>query len=312
MEEMGKKDFDFGDVQEQHINNAIEETANNSMSDNTVNNNQTTINKNNAKTYNVVITDNNAPMVILFGPPSCGKTMTLVRLTRYLSGTYNFMPDQAFRNSNDTEFNELCKKFNAAVNADKAAEGTKYIDFMLLRVNERRNGRTICQFVESPGEFLFDPKNPTAQFPAYLLQIIASNNRKIWLIFLEPGMSREDRLAYIRKIQDLKRVISSRDRIIFVENKVDLPATSSYVLSPTNINMDGLFHYVDGLYPHLFKSFTVNGLFWPKKRYDFTAFQTGSYIDGQDDNGKPQKTFIAGDDSHPRRLWEIIYKRIRG
>lgn len=306
------KDFNFDDVQDQHTDVEVEETANTNVSENIVNNNQATINQNNAKTYNVVITDHNAPMVILFGPPSCGKTMTLVRLTRFLSGTYDFMPDQAFRNSTDSEFNELCKNFNAAVGADKAADGTKYIDFMLLRVNERRNGRTICQFVESPGEFLFNPQNPTAQFPAYLHQIIASNNRKIWLIFLEPGMSQEDRFAYVKKIQDLRSVIDSRDRIIFVENKVDLPATSSFVLSPTNINMDGLFRYVDGLYPQLFKSFTVKGIFGSKARYNFTAFQTGTYVEGQDANGKPYKSFQAGHDSHPSRLWQIIYKRIRG
>ena len=125
-------------------------------------------------------------------------------------------------------------------------------------------------------------------------------------------MSQEDRFAYVRKIQDLRSVIDSRDRIIFVENKVDLPATSSFVLSPTNINMDGLFHYVDGLYPKLFKSFTSKGIFGSKRRYDFTAFQTGTYVEGQDANGKPYKSFQAGHDSHPRRLWEIIYKRIRG
>lgn len=306
------KDFNFDDVQEQHTNVEVKETANTNVSENIVNNNQVTINQNNAKTYNVVITDHNAPMVILFGPPKCGKTMTLVRLTRYLSGTYDFMPDQAFRNSTDAEFNELCKNFNAAVGSDKAADGTKYIDFMLLRVNERRNGRTICQFVESPGEFLFDPKNPTAQFPAYLHQIIASNNRKIWLIFLESGMSQEDRFAYVKKIQDLRSVIDSRDRIIFVVNKIDVPSTSPFVLSPTNINMDGLFRYVDGLYPQLFKSFTVKGIFGSKARYDFTAFQTGTYVQGQDANGKPYKSFQAGYDSHPRRLWNIIYKRIRG
>ena len=306
------KNFTFNDVQEQHTDVEVEETANTNVSENIVNNNQTTISKNNAKTYNVVITDQDAPMVILFGPPTCGKTMTLVRLTRYLSGTYDFMPDQAFRNSTDAEFQELCKNFNAAVGADKAADGTKYIDFMLLRVNERKNGRTICQFVESPGEYLFDPENPMADFPAYLHQIIASNNRKIWLIFLESGMSQANRMAYVRKIQNLRSVINSRDRIIFVENKVDLPATLPFILSPTNINMEGLFHYVDGLYPQLFKSFTVNGLLWPKKRYDFTAFQTGTYVEGQDANGKSYKSFQAGHDSHPQRLWKIIYKRIRG
>lgn len=306
------KDFNFDDVQDQRTDVEIEGTADTNVSDNIVNNNQSTIDQNNAKTYNVVITDSKAPMVILFGPPSCGKTMTLVRLTRYLSGTYDFMPDQAFRNSTDSEFNELCKNFNAAVGADKAADGTKYIDFMLLRVNKRTNGKTICQFVESPGEFLFNPQNPTAEFPAYLNQVIASENRKIWLIFLESSMSQEDRSAYVKKIQDLHSKIDNRDRIIFVVNKVDLSATKPYVLSPTSINMDGLFRYVDGLYPQLFKSFTVKGIFGDKARYDFTAFQTGTYVEGRDANGKSYKSFQAGHDSHPRRLWKIIYNRIKG
>lgn len=306
------KDFNFEEVQDQGTDLEFVGTADPNVLGTIDDNYQSAINQNNAKTYNVVITDKEAPMVILFGPPSCGKTMTLVRLTRYLSATYDFVPDQAFRNSTDTEFNELCKNFNAAVGADKAAEGTKYISFMLLRVNERKNGRTICQFVESPGEFLFNPGDPTAEFPAYLNQIIASNNRKIWLIFLEPGMSQKDRFAYVKRIQNLKRIIGNRDRIIFVENKVDLSATNSFVLSPTNINMKGLFKYVDGLYPQLFKTFTDKGIFWTNLRYDFTAFQTGTYTEGYDANGKPIKTFQAGHDSHPQRLWDIIYKRIRG
>ena len=48
------KDFNFDDVQDQHTITEIEETASTNVSDNIVDNNQTTINQNNAKTYNVV------------------------------------------------------------------------------------------------------------------------------------------------------------------------------------------------------------------------------------------------------------------
>lgn len=306
------KDFNFDDEQDQHTDVEVDGTVNINVTDSPISHNKPVINKDSAKTINVVIAERNAPMVILFGPPTCGKTMTLVRLTRYLSAKYGFKPDQAFRNSNDDDFQILCDRFNSAVASDEAADGTKWIDFMLLRVNEHKNGRTICQFVESPGEFLFDPTNPSAKFPAYLNQIIASPNRKIWLIFLEPGHNEQVRNAYVKKIQDLRSVIDNRDRIIFIENKVDLPATSGYILSKNSIDEKGLFQYVKGLYPNLFETFTVEGIFGTKKRYDFTAFQTGTYVYGKNSDGKPYKSFQAGDDSHPRRLWEIIYKRIRG
>lgn len=32
----------------------------------------------------VTVADTETPIVVLYGPPSCGKTMTLVRLSRYL------------------------------------------------------------------------------------------------------------------------------------------------------------------------------------------------------------------------------------
>lgn len=266
----------------------------------------------NTKAYNVVLTDQNSPMVILFGPPSCGKTMTLVRLTRYLSSKYTFMPDQAFKNSSNEEFGLLCNSFNAAVASDNAAAGTRYIDFMLLRVNDRNSGKTICQFVESPGELLFDPKNPLAPFPAYIQQIIACNNRKIWAIFLEAGMSQQDRIAYVHKVQELRRIMGPNDKIVFILNKVDLPATAIHIMGKGKINKDSLFSQIRGLYPNMFETFVKKGIFWNTPRYDFTAFQTGTYAEGKDANGKPYKSFQAGDDSYPAILWNIIYKRIKG
>ena len=44
------KDFNFDDVQEQHTDVEVEETANTNVSENIVNNNQTTIIQYNAKT----------------------------------------------------------------------------------------------------------------------------------------------------------------------------------------------------------------------------------------------------------------------
>ena len=266
-----------------------------------------------ARNESVTITDHTAPMVVLFGPPTCGKTMTLVRLARYLQAKYCFKPDQAFRDSSDSDYEVLCNRFNKAVNSDMAADGTKYIEFMLLRVNNKQNGKTLCQFVESPGEFLFDPNNPNAGFPAYLNQIAQCNNRRIWVFFLEPGMSSIDRKHYVARIQNMRAFINNRDKIVFVTNKVDMPATSGFITSQTSIDMAGLYNYMSGLYAGLFNLFPPRGFWlWKSPRFGFTAFQTGTYVTGKDANGQEFKTFQAGHDSYPARLWEVLYKCIKG
>ena len=50
----------------------------------------------------VTIADKDAPIVVLFGPPACGKTMTLVRLTRFLrENGYTITPIRTFRPNYD-------------------------------------------------------------------------------------------------------------------------------------------------------------------------------------------------------------------
>ena len=46
---------------------------------------------------NVTIANKDVPLVILFGPAACGKTMTLVRLTRYLRNkSFKISPVRSF------------------------------------------------------------------------------------------------------------------------------------------------------------------------------------------------------------------------
>lgn len=266
-----------------------------------------------ASTINVEIIDQEKPIVILFGPSMCGKTMTLVRLTRYLSNKYTFAPDKSFKDSNDDEYNELCEHFNSAVDSDLAADGTRYIDFMLLRVNEKR-GKTFCQFVESPGEFLFDPDNKNEDFPAYFDTIRGSNNRKIWIFFLEPTLTRSDKRAYVRKItEDI--VFGKEDRFIFLVNKIDKKETRHLMTSMETIDEDGLRNYVDTEFEGLTScdKFVRHRMFLgDKELFRLVGFQTGTYKQGTDKDGNKYKTFQAGHDSHPQRLWAAIEGAVNG
>lgn len=89
----------------------------------------------------VEIADRSTPVVLLVGPPASGKTMMLVRLTRWLKNKgYTVTPVRTFRSS-DGAYERMCDDFNAMVSSNEAAAGTNVISFMLVKVSY--NGRAL-------------------------------------------------------------------------------------------------------------------------------------------------------------------------
>ncbi len=260
----------------------------------------------------VTVADYKTPLVVLFGPPSCGKTMTLVRLTRYLQSIgYAVRPVTSFRPAYDKNYSDMCDNFDTLVNSEDAARATNKINFMLVQVTYQ--GRTLCQILEGPGEYYFKPEDPTAKFPKYVNAIISSPNRKIWAIIVEPDntnkrMDVTARKHYVSKIQHLKTRIKPTDKVIFVFNKID---ETPFVLGPGNIKYGLAKQHTEYLYPNIFVPFTnVNPItkLWKPYNFDFVAFQTGDYSEAADGT----LTFQEGDNIYPEKLWNIILKRIRG
>lgn len=263
---------------------------------------------NDPNSINVSITNTTVPLVILFGPPSCGKTMTLVRLTRYLSRKgFDVQPKKNFRPAYDENYKQLCNGFNSLINSNDAAESTNRINFMLIEV--LKGGKSICQLLESPGEFYFDKNNPNAPFPNFLNTIFSKDNRKIVAMMLEPDWLEDaDRKNYVRKILDMKRKMRSRDRSIIVFNKID---KTPFVIAPGRINRRSALKEVRDLYPDLIESFkNLNPItsLWKPYEVDFVPFQTGDY--SMTSSGRT--TFQEGPDEYPRMLWEKILKGITG
>lgn len=258
---------------------------------------------------NVIITDEKTPLVILFGPPACGKTMTLVRLTRYLNklGNYSVEPDRNFRHSGDTNYSSLCADFDSIISSDDAAKSTDKINFMLIKVISK--GRTICQLLEAPGEYYFNPNDPFADFPNFLNTIISKSNRKIWAIMVEPEFANQgDRINYVTKIEKLNKKIRERDSIAIIYNKID---KSNFVISPGRIHTSSAINSVSDLYPGLFEKFRNNHpitRFWRKYNCHFIPFQTGDYSKTTTNT----LTFQEGPDEYPRNLWREILRMIRG
>jgi GTPase SAR1 family protein len=255
---------------------------------------------------NVTIADPNAPLIILFGPPRCGKTMTLVRLTRFLQNQgYTISPIKTFRPTTDEHYLKMCKNFDQMINSDNAANSTNPISFMLVEVIKK--GKRLCQILEAPGEYYFDPKKPTAPFPNYVNKIISSSNIKIWSILVEPDWENDiDRRNYVTRISNLKQKMRMNDKVVFIYNKID---KTNFVRSVGDINIEAAIQDIQNLYPNIFVPFLNQhpiSKFFKKFNCSFVPFQTGDYT--QAITGLP--TYQEGPDEYCESLWGTLLRNI--
>jgi len=261
----------------------------------------------------VTITDTRTPLVVLFGPPACGKTMTLIRLARFLrSQGYTIRPEETFRPSTDLNYEKMCNSFDELISSDNAAESTKRISFMLVNVS--KDGKPICQILEGPGEYYFDPMNPSAPFPRYVNAILSCANRKIWMIMVEPARTNKrmgnssNRANYVQKINRLKSSITKKDKVIFIYNKID---ETDFVDSPGDVRENLAMKNTKDLYPGIFAHFMnenpITKIVRPYN-FDFVPFHTGNFSKAADGT----LTFDEGHDNYPKKLWNILFSRIRG
>lgn len=271
---------------------------------------------NNPAVIDVTIADTQTPIVVLFGPPQSGKTMTMVRLAEYLTHPdrgYTVAPDRAFRKAFDETYRINCDNFNGMLNSIWAAEKSKGLEFMQLVVS--KNGRPIVQILEAPGEHYYDPVDkdePKGSFLPYITKVIQSPNRKIWIYLTEPNWKDQgDRMKYAQKVQLMKRSISRRDKSVILFNKVD--ATNLFYATG-EVNRKEAERFVNSQYPGLFSCFKNENpitSIWRKYNCPFVPFVTGSYNKVLVD-GKNTQRYVAGPDNYPRALWENILKIVKG
>ena len=260
----------------------------------------------NVNEIGVTIRNTKAPIVVLFGEPSCGKTMTLVRLTRWLKkNRYTVEPDPNFRNSDDGEYEEMCNNFPTLINSDVAADRTESIAFMLLTVRDEY-ARTICQVLEAPGEAFIED-----DYPTYIRQITELKKvPKTWLFFVDAGKDSKRHAAYMENICALQKgVISRNDRVLFVCNKADLRIDLHSGGYPVK---QQFFNCIEDKYTSAINAFKndIPIIKWFRPyNFDFVVFSAGAFTPMRD---KKKFKYIASDDDYPASLWKSIMKTVRG
>ncbi|MFZ1705309.1 MAG: hypothetical protein WAT79_13255 [Saprospiraceae bacterium] len=258
----------------------------------------------------VVISDP-SPIIILFGARTSGKTMTLVRLTRYLKKNgYKVEPDRIFRPSNSAHYEKMCNEFDRNINNnDLSGAGTNIISFMLVKVMNA-NGEPVCQILEAPGEHYFDPIDIHKPFPRYINEICSIDNPKTWIFIVERSWSDSNtRLAYANKIIEMESQIDVRDKIIFMCHKVDLHKSLIIKDSP---NDHQFFKDINNQYPGIFDKYTnkIPVLNWFNRySFDFVTFSAGMFNKLASVGAE---TFTPSKDKYPHKLWSVILKTVKG
>ncbi|MDE6871356.1 MAG: hypothetical protein K2J62_04440 [Bacteroidales bacterium] len=249
------------------------------------------------------------PIVILFGAKTSGKTMTLVRLTRFLrSQGYRVEPDRVFRSANSSAYQEMCDKFDETITNDNAAGGTSVIGFMLVTIRDN-NGNPICQILEAPGEHYFDEDNRTSPFPRYINEILAMKNRRTWVFIVERNWKDSSvRNAYAEKIISMQDIIPSSDKVIFTCHKADL---SRGLFKNGRPIVKQFFNDIKNQYPGIFARYTNSNpitSLWKPYNFEFVAFSSGVFNKLQDGG----QSYTPSQDFYPAGLWEKIRKAVMG
>lgn len=255
------------------------------------------------------VADRKSPIVMLFGPKSSGKSMTLVRLSRYLrSCGYTIKVDPTFKSG--ASYHDKCEKFMHNLNTKEALEGTALTDFLLVQVYKM--GTCVCQLLEAPGEHYFDKDDVSARnFPPYMTEIIRKlPNRKVWTFITEAEweVNSSIKSSYVGRISNCKaQLVRDADSFIILYNKVD---RKDELFHNSHVLVSAAERKMQEEYPglaNIFRNQNVITSMWRPFNYKFVPFCTGYY-----NKVNNMLRYTESEDLYPKNLWNALMECIKG
>lgn len=263
------------------------------------------------------IVDKKTPIVVFVGPPASGKSMIMVRLSRYLSDNgYAVRPDETFLAT--PEYREWCREFASKLHTNIALQGT--VEFLL--VNVYKQGRLVAKLLEAPGEDFYttDAKKikegKNSRIEPYLSSIITNPNPKTYVVLLDLDSQisfrneGSHRSSYAeRYLRDFyPKVKLGRDRVVLLYNKIDRTVYGS--LNSCH-DMAHAREDAEMYYKTLFETMKTKKLggFITVDNFVFKTFCTGDFQKAVDNFGREYQTYFPADDVFPHELWYEITRK---
>ena len=251
----------------------------------------------------VTIPDEETPIVVLFGAPSMGKTMALLRLIRYFDdkyGTNSVVPEKVFRPESDIHYRKMCDAIKIMAYSEYSPGPTDIISFMLVKILNQ--GHPICQILEAPGEHYFDG-TPSSSFPTYIQQIMSTNNKKIWVFFVQKdwGKNQSERDSYKKVIHDIE--LGDDDEVVFLFNQADRfgELHDDKELFEANIEQQ---------YRGIFTPFRNTGakkFLYGRDNYKKVCFSSGKFTKTLQQDPKKREKWIPGNNNrYCEELWNAL------
>ena len=254
----------------------------------------------------ITIADKDAPIVMLFGPPSSGKSMTIVRLARYLRDRgYVIKADPTFKSSD--KYKARCEQFHRDLNSREPLPGTAKNEFLMVQIHH--HGKVICQILEAPGEDYFNGETSVSNLRPYMQEITTNpKNRKVWVFITEAIWSAKAKRkeAYVQRIKNFRNQYQKpSDRVVLLYNKVD---KKEELMVGGKVHQAAALKAMEDEYEgisEIFKNPNPITSLWRPYNYTFVPFKTGTYHE-------PEGRFTPSEDKYPAHLWSVLTKCFRG
>lgn len=254
----------------------------------------------------VTIPDTETPIVVLFGAPSMGKTMALLRLIRFFDEKYGtdseaVIPERVFRPESDKHYQKMCDALNVMAYSDYSPGPTDIISFMLVKIYNQ--GQPICQILEAPGEHYFDG-TASSEFPTYIEQIMSTTNKKIWVFFVQKdwGKNQNERDSYRKVIHQIQK--NDDDQIVFLFNQADRFKGALH----DDVNL--FENEIENQYRGIFTPFRNTGskkFLYGRDNYKKVCFSSGRFKKTQQQDPNKREMWIPGNDNHYcDEFWNIL------